>query len=173
MSNTWLILIAGLAQTVILGTMGFTRTVHPEFTQKHKWKIFSAYIAIALLVTVASTFLSYEKDIKNQAAVDNMSKQIATLQKQTKRSPRFEFAGIKTSTADDGSILATPQFLNTSDVDAISYRMVNSIARRTTLPTQGDISAMDKELSKYQMGPMPNGTGISRGMGGVGSANEN
>jgi len=70
MGNTWLILLTGLAQTVILGTMGFTRTVHPEFTQKHRWKLLPIYILIALCVTAISTFLSYQKDADNRKQWD-------------------------------------------------------------------------------------------------------
>jgi hypothetical protein len=70
MWNTWLVFIAGLAQTVILGVMGFTRTVHPEFTQKHRGKIVSIYIGVALCVTGLSTFLSYQKDLENRKQWD-------------------------------------------------------------------------------------------------------
>jgi hypothetical protein len=148
------------AGPIALAIMGAYVSISPP-SQKQRL----GWIVGFIIVGGVSALFIFLEVRGTDTAVDKMLEQIATLQKQTKRSPRFEFAGIKTSAVDDGSVWATPQFSNTSDVDATSYRMVSSIARRTTLPTQGDIDAMDKELSKYQMGPMPNGTGISRGMG--------
>jgi hypothetical protein len=148
------------AGPIVLAIMGAYVSISPP-SQKQRL----GWIVGFIIVGGVSALFIFLEVRGTDTAVNNMLEQIATLQKQTKRHPRFEFAGIRTSSADDGSIWATPQFLNTSDVDAISYRMVASIARRTTLPTQGDIDAMDKELSKYQMRQMQNGTGISRGMG--------
>jgi hypothetical protein len=148
------------AGPIALAMMGAYVSISPP-SQKQRFIWITGFI----IVGIVSAFFIFLEVRGTDTAIDNLLGQIAILQKQTKRNPRFEFAGIKTSTAADGSILATPQFSNTSNVDAISYRMVSSIARRTMLPTQGDMDLMDKELSKYPMRSIPNGIEISRGMG--------
>ena len=98
-------------------------------------------------------------------AIEEMSEKIASLEKLAKRAPRFEFGGIKTSVATNGNTMAAIQFVNTSDIDAVSYRAVANIKPREEWPIQADFDELSESVAAYSLDAMPEGAHISRGMG--------
>jgi hypothetical protein len=88
---------------IALAIMGAYVSINPPARR-------GAWSAGFIVVGAISAFVIFQEVRGTDMAIDDMSGKIAALEKQTKRSPRLEFVGIETSTADDGNTLATSHF---------------------------------------------------------------
>jgi hypothetical protein len=53
--------------------MGYARTLFPDLTQKHRWKIFWSFLVISLSVVIVSTYSSYQKEAENRQQWDRIT----------------------------------------------------------------------------------------------------